>query len=120
MYLRCRDNSRRLVKTHILVLDVAGFTNALPECRQIARTIGRRRTVEEPDHRHRRLLRPRAASGHVAAPPSSVMNSRRPSCLICTRSPRSRGSIAAAYLIASDQSAGANGAHGPLMNDVCH
>ena len=34
--------------------------------------------IEEADHRHRRLLRARAASGHAAAaPPSSVMNSRR-------------------------------------------
>src|SRR6516162_3179104 len=31
---------------------------------------------QEPDHRHRWLL-PRAASGHAAAPLSSVMNSRR-------------------------------------------
>jgi len=28
-------------------------------------------------HRHRRLLRARAASGHAAAPPSSDSNSRR-------------------------------------------
>jgi aspartate oxidase len=35
--------------------------------------------VKESDHRHRRLLRARAASGHaIAAPLSSVMKSRRP------------------------------------------
>ena len=34
-----------------------------------------RRRIEKPDHRHRSLLRARAASGHAAAaPPSSVMN----------------------------------------------
>src|SRR5215510_917269 len=42
----------------ILALDVAGFTNPLPECGQKACTIGRRpRAAEEPDHRHRWLLR---------------------------------------------------------------
>src|SRR5262245_56725709 len=40
----------------ILALDVAGFTNPLPEGGQITCTIGKRRTAEEPDHRHRRLL----------------------------------------------------------------
>jgi hypothetical protein len=30
-----------ILDRHILALDVAGFTNALPECGQIARTIGR-------------------------------------------------------------------------------
>ncbi len=44
----------------ILALDVTGFTNALPECGQKDCTIGRRpRAAEEPDHRHRRLLRAR-------------------------------------------------------------
>ena len=34
--------------------------------------------VQEPDHRHRRLCRVRATSGHAAAaPPTSDMNSRR-------------------------------------------
>src|SRR5207245_5998502 len=42
----------------ILALDVAGSTNALPECGQIACTIGKRRAAEEPYHRHR-LLRAR-------------------------------------------------------------
>src|SRR5262245_31638947 len=43
----------------ILALDVAGFTNPLPEGGQITCTIGKRRTAEETDHRHRRLLRAR-------------------------------------------------------------
>src|SRR5262249_33632822 len=43
----------------ILALDVAGFTNPLPEGGQITCTIAKRRTAEETDHRHRRLLRPR-------------------------------------------------------------
>ena len=62
---------------HILALDVPGFTNALPECGQKACTKAR----SDPE-----LLRnpitgidfcARAASGHTAAPPSSVMNARR-------------------------------------------
>ena len=47
-----------ILDRHILALDVAGFTNALPECGQIACTIGKRRTAEEPDHRGRSLLCP--------------------------------------------------------------
>jgi hypothetical protein len=35
--------------------------------------------VEKSDHRHRRLLRARAAIGHAAAaPPNKVMHARRP------------------------------------------
>src|SRR5438309_1207626 len=45
-----------ILDRHILALDVAGFTNALPECGQIACTISKRRAAEETDHRHRRLL----------------------------------------------------------------
>jgi hypothetical protein len=49
-----------ILNRHILALDVAGFTNALPECGQKACTIGRRpRAAEESYHRHRRLLRAR-------------------------------------------------------------
>src|SRR5215471_4202864 len=48
-----------ILDRHILTLDVAGFTNALPECGQIACTISKRRAAEEPDHWHRSLLRPR-------------------------------------------------------------
>src|SRR5262249_43381829 len=48
-----------ILDRHILALDVAGFTNALPECGQIARTIDRPRAAQETYHRHRRLLRAR-------------------------------------------------------------
>src|SRR5947209_2017287 len=48
-----------ILDRHILALDVAGFTNALPECGQIACTISKRRPAEETDHRHRRPLPPR-------------------------------------------------------------
>src|SRR5215831_4518950 len=48
-----------ILDRHILALDVAGFTKALAECGQISCTIDRRRAAEEPDHRHRRLLRAR-------------------------------------------------------------
>src|SRR5262249_50544449 len=48
-----------ILDRHILALDVAGFAEALAECRQIASTIDRRRAAEKSDHRHRRLLRAR-------------------------------------------------------------
>src|SRR6516162_966183 len=48
-----------ILDRHILALDVTSFTNALPECGQIACTVGKRRAAEEPDHRHSRLLRAR-------------------------------------------------------------
>src|ERR1700745_142608 len=44
---------------HILALDVASFTNTLLECSQKVCTAVRRRAVEDPDHRHCRLLRAR-------------------------------------------------------------
>src|SRR5262247_4018333 len=64
-----------ILDRHILALDEVGFTKALAECGQISCTIDRRRAAEEPDHRHRRLLRARGDA--AAAPPSRVMNSRR-------------------------------------------
>src|SRR5262249_2932236 len=89
---------------HILALDVAGFTKALAECGQIACTIDRRRAAEEPNHRHRRLLRacrerPRrrcaAEERYDLAPPhhsitssaraSSVGGTSRPSALAAFR-----------------------------------
>src|SRR5262245_31701368 len=48
-----------ILDRHILAPDVAGFTKALAECGQISCTIDRRRAAEEPNHRHRRLLRAR-------------------------------------------------------------
>src|SRR5262249_1105511 len=44
---------------HVLALDIAGFLQALTECRNHRHVAVRRCTVEESDHRQRRLLRPR-------------------------------------------------------------
>jgi len=44
---------------HVLALDIAGILQALAECAQKVRGRVRRCGVEEPDHRHRRLLRAR-------------------------------------------------------------
>jgi len=70
---------------NVATLDVAGLSEALLDCRDIRRVRGRRYAGQDSDHRHRLLLRARA-SGHAAAPPSSVMNSR-----LFIRSPRRRG-----------------------------
>src|SRR5262249_12406387 len=87
----------------ILALDVAGFTNPLPEGGQITCTIGKRRTAEESNHRHRWLLRARrerprrraaeqrdelAARGHSitsSARASSVGGTSKPSALAVLR-----------------------------------
>src|SRR5262249_58955920 len=42
---------------HVPALDIAGVFEALTKCAQTARECVRRCRVEEPDHRHRRLLR---------------------------------------------------------------
>jgi hypothetical protein len=58
-----------ILDRHILALDVAGFTKALPKCGQIACTISKRRAAEEPDYRWRSLLpvrRERPRRGHAA------------------------------------------------------
>ena len=44
---------------YVLALDIAGFTQALPERAQACSEQFRRFALKEPDHRHRRLLRPR-------------------------------------------------------------
>src|SRR5262245_2379088 len=44
---------------HVLALDVAGVFEALAKSAQAIRQRVRRPAVEQPDHRHRRLLRPR-------------------------------------------------------------
>ena len=44
---------------HVAALDIAGFAQALAECGDVARERVRRPAVKKPDHRHRRLLRPR-------------------------------------------------------------
>jgi hypothetical protein len=48
-----------ILDRHILALDVAGFTNSLPECGQKVCTVGRCRAAKEPDQRHLCLLRAR-------------------------------------------------------------
>jgi hypothetical protein len=44
---------------HVLALCKTSFFQTLAKCTQPVRTAVRRCDVEEPDHRHRRLLRPR-------------------------------------------------------------
>src|SRR5262245_50751331 len=79
-----------ILNRHILALDVAGFTKALAECGQISCTIDRLRAAEEPNHRHRRLLRPRgerprgcraAEKRDELAPPHSITSSASESSL---------------------------------------
>src|SRR5438132_6046348 len=85
-----------ILDRHILALDVAGFTKVLAECGQISCTIGKRRTAEEPDHRHRRLLRARrerprsrraAEQCDELAPPHSITSSARASSVGGTSRP---------------------------------
>ena len=62
----------------VLTLDVAGLVQASAEGGHRRSERLRRLSIEESDHRHRRLLRARRKRPRGAAPPSSVMNSRRP------------------------------------------
>src|SRR5215475_464989 len=48
-----------ILDRHILAFDVPAFANALPECGHKTCSVGGRRAAEEPDYRHRRLLRTR-------------------------------------------------------------
>src|SRR5262245_23575294 len=48
-----------ILDRHILAFDVPAFADALPECGHKTCSVGGRRAAEEPDHRHRRLLRAR-------------------------------------------------------------
>ena len=61
----------------IAALDKPGLGEALMERRHAMRPQLRQLGAEEPDHRHRRLLRTRHHRPRAAPPPSSVMNSRR-------------------------------------------
>src|SRR5262249_59128085 len=74
----------------IAALDITGLAQALPEGGDRTGILGGRRTVEESDHRDPRLLRPRRKRPRrrAAAPPRSVMNSRR-----FIRSPRQRATL---------------------------
>src|SRR6516165_5982340 len=48
-----------ILDRHILAFDVPAFADALPECGHKTCSVGGRRAAEEPDYRHRRLLRAR-------------------------------------------------------------
>src|SRR5262249_55530059 len=81
---------------HVLALDVAGFAQALTEGDHGACERPRRRAVEEPNHRHRRLLRARRErpSGRRAteqrdeyAPLHSITSSARASSVGGTSRP---------------------------------
>src|SRR5262245_16508642 len=76
-----------ILDRHVLALGITGFTNALPECAvtRYARSAGSE-TLRNPMVGSFPACCARAVSGHVAAPPSSAMNSR-----LFTRSPRRRG-----------------------------
>jgi hypothetical protein len=66
-----------VLNDYALALDVAGFVEAFAKRSGLAHA-GLGRPVSDKAHnRHRRLLRARRER-HDAAPPSSVMNSRRP------------------------------------------
>jgi hypothetical protein len=56
---------------HVLALNIAGVFEALAKSAHTVRQSIRRPAVEEPDHRHRRLLRPRRErpGGRRAADP---------------------------------------------------
>ena len=75
---------------HVLAFDMAGFGETAAECIQERPTRSDRLRAEKPHHRHR-LLRARRKRPHAAAPPSSVMNSRR-----IIQSPRRHGREASA------------------------
>src|SRR5262245_23519840 len=101
-----------ILDRHILALDVAGFTKALPKCGQIACTISKRRAAEEPDHRWRSLLRARrerprgrrtADERDELAPPHSITSSAATSSLSGTVRPKA---FAVLRLIASSNVVG--------------
>ena len=50
-----------ILDRHVPALDVAGLAQALAECGHKVCSVSRRRAAEEPDHRHRWLLRTRRA-----------------------------------------------------------
>jgi hypothetical protein len=67
---------------HILALDIAGFLQALTEGRHIGCVPARRCAVEESDHWHRRLLRPRRERPRRrAAKPCDELPPPHQSCL---------------------------------------
>src|SRR5215468_3183731 len=57
-----------ILDRHILAFDVPAFADALPECGHKTCSVGGRRAAEEPDYRHRRLLRARRQRPRHRAP----------------------------------------------------
>ena len=81
---------------HVPALDIAGFAQALAERAHTVRVPVRRCAAEEPDHRHRRLLRARrerprrrraAEQRDELAPPHSITSSARASSIGGTSRP---------------------------------
>jgi hypothetical protein len=64
---------------------------AVPLAKITAQRMSFIRAVTDPDYRHRRGRCARSATGHAAAPPSSVMNSRRFHWRKCIRSRHGSG-----------------------------
>jgi hypothetical protein len=80
----------------VLVLDIAGVVQSLAECRHDPRIRRGRETAEDPDHRHRRLLRTggewparrrTAEKGDELAPLHSINSSARASSVGGTSRP---------------------------------
>ena len=97
----------------VLALDIAGVFEALAKCAQTLRKRVGRRGVEEPDHRHRRLLRPRrerprcrraAEQRDELAPLHSITSSARASSVGGTSRP---SALAVLRLITSSYLVGA-------------
>src|SRR5215831_12801752 len=84
-----------ILDRHILAFDVPAFANALPECGHKTCSVGGRRAAEEPDYRHRRLLRARrerprgraAEQRDEIAPLHSITSSARASSVGGTSRP---------------------------------
>ena len=75
---------------HVLALDIAGVLQALAKSAQTVRERVRRCGVEEPDHRHRRLLRARRERPRAPRRRASAMNSRRLNRSNCIRAAPAR------------------------------
>src|SRR5262249_18522485 len=85
-------------RRYVLALDVADFAQALPEREQTVCEMESRSTAEDPDHRHRRLLRARrkrprgraAKKGDELAAVQSITSSARASSVAGISRPRAR------------------------------
>src|SRR5262245_64879970 len=84
-----------ILDRHILAFDVPAFADALPECGHKTCSVGGRRAAEEPDHRHRRLLRARRERPCDGR--SAEQRYERAALHSITSSARARGSSIAWY-----------------------